>query len=61
MVERAARKLAANEYGMGDPVAVVATVVEQRWREFEETARSALEAALVDRAIPATIKQEAKL
>jgi hypothetical protein len=44
-VERAARALAADELGMGDPPAVVATIVEHQWKAFAKQARAALEAA----------------
>lgn len=46
MVECASRALAADELGMGDPPAVVATIVEHQWRAFERQARLALLAAL---------------
>lgn len=46
MVEAASRAMAARVYGMGDPALVVASVVENTWREFEATARAALSAAL---------------
>ncbi len=46
MVERAARAIATVEFGYGDPPAVIKTVVDQRWRTFEGTARTALLAAL---------------
>jgi hypothetical protein len=43
-VERVARALAADELGMGDPPAVVESIVNHQWRAFESQARVALSA-----------------
>lgn len=46
MVERGARAIATRELGMGDAAGVVASAVNSRWKEFSQTARAALTAAL---------------
>jgi len=43
-VERVARALAADELGLGDPPAVVESIVNHQWRAFESKARVALSA-----------------